>query len=113
MTNPMIPIYIHIPVLGGNLHNGYLQTLAELGIIGFMILIWANYNFIRYLISGYHTFTDPETKSLAALGLSLIIALFARAAFESAIPYGFINTDILLLVSFCIIVKMLELKRTD
>jgi len=113
MANPLIPIFTHLPVLTGKLHNGYLQALAEFGIFGFIIIIWLNFTFVKYLLQNLKQSIDYTMKVTSAFGLAIVLADFCRALYESIIPFGIISSRILVLVTLAILVKSLDQKKTE
>ncbi len=111
MANPLVPLLIHIPVLGGMLHNGYLQVLVEFGIIGSALVIWANYRFLKYLIGNYKKTESKLTKTTLAFGIALTFAYLCRALIESNFLFGFLTSEILILVLFAVIIKIVEMEK--
>jgi hypothetical protein len=111
MANPLVPLLIHIPVLSGKLHNGYLQILVEFGIVGSALIIWATYRFIRYLLGNFKRTNSPLTKTTIAFGLALIFAYLCRAFYESNYLFGFLTNEILMLVLFAVIIKIVEMNK--
>jgi len=104
-------LLIHIPVLGGMLHNGYLQVLVEFGIIGSALVIWANYRFLKYLIGNYKKTESKLTKTTLAFGIALTFAYLCRALIESNFLFGFLTSEILILVLFAVIIKIVEMEK--
>jgi O-antigen ligase len=111
MANPLVPLLIHIPVLTGKLHNGYLQILVEFGIIGSALVLWANYRFIKYLLGNFRKTNSPLIKTTIAFGFALIFAYLCRAFYESNYLFGFLTSEILMLVIFAVIIKIVEMDK--
>jgi O-antigen ligase len=69
-------------------HNDYLQLLAELGLIGFVIVAVLAFSVVRIAVSGAVKSSDPETCyfGVACLGALSTIALHSFADFNLYIP---------------------------
>jgi putative inorganic carbon (hco3(-)) transporter len=69
-------------------HNDYLQLLAELGVVGFVIGAALAFSIVRMALRGAVESSDPEARyfSVACLGALSAIALHSLADFNLYIP---------------------------
>jgi O-antigen ligase len=69
-------------------HNDYLQLLAELGLVGFVIVAVLAFSVVRIAVSGAVKSSDPEARyyGVACLGALSTIALHSFADFNLYIP---------------------------
>ena len=112
-THPVISYALRQTIERGLIHNGYLQKLAELGIVGLLLILWANINFIKYLAINMSRTCSAVIKFCAIIALALIISRLAHSMFESSIQIGPFSRDIGALVVFTAIIKLIELKKSE
>jgi len=108
-TNPIISHYLRNVIDKGMIHNVYLQKMAELGLMGLILLLWANIAFIKYLLIKMRKTILPGIKAMTILSLALLIGRLAHSFFESAIHCGPLSTEINALVFFIAIVKVIDI----
>lgn len=111
LTDPRVPFLISTPLIGGKIHNGYLQVFAEMGIFGFLTFLYVNVAFYRYLLSSYKKVRDKITKYAVQWLLLIIPALAVRALVESTVIYGPVTDKLLLIVFFAAVVKLIDVDR--
>jgi len=111
-THPVISYALRQTIERGLIHNGYLQKLAELGIIGLFMVLWANINFIRYLRVNIVKPYNQIIKFCAIIAMALMISRLAHSMFESSLQIGPFSADIGTLVIFTAIIKLIELKSS-
>jgi O-antigen ligase len=69
-------------------HNDYLQLLAELGLVGFVIGATLAFSIVRLALRGAATYSDPQARyfAVACIGALSAIALHSLADFNLYIP---------------------------
>ncbi|MFH1892881.1 MAG: O-antigen ligase family protein [Candidatus Zixiibacteriota bacterium] len=88
LTDPRFVMMAHTPVLSGNVHNGFLSVLAQYGIIGFGIVIWAISATVRYLHRIKKVISDFDTRLLFSFLTATIAAVLLRSFYEATMAYG-------------------------
>jgi len=96
MTDPRIALYLHTPVMAGNVHNGFLDIAAQFGLPGLALALWTSVVGLRYVLRIRRNRRDNETRQLTAFLLAAFVAFLVRGFFESYIPLGFFVIDALL-----------------
>jgi len=88
LTDPRFVMMAYTPVLSGNVHNGFLSVLAQYGIIGFGIVIWAISATVRYLHRIQKVISDVDARLLFSFLTATIAAVLLRSCYEATMAYG-------------------------
>ena len=80
------PIYRHQIIPSGMLvdhaHNDYLQLLAEVGVVGLLVLAWAFIGLSRFVLRRWAVRHDPFVRGLTMGGLGALAAVAAHSAVD-------------------------------
>jgi O-antigen ligase len=80
-------LYTH-PFLGLNaIHSEYVRILAELGICGFLLFVFALFSYFSRLWIRYKKSSDLDEKKYALAALGMILVYFIFMATDNAIDY--------------------------
>jgi tetratricopeptide (TPR) repeat protein/O-antigen ligase len=76
------PLAIWTGYLVDYAHNDYLQLLAETGLIGAMILVWALVGLVTFVVVRWMGRQDPFVRGLVTGGLGALSAILAHSAMD-------------------------------
>jgi|GEM_PF-6362529 len=109
-THPIVSIDLRSAMERGIMHNGYLQQLAEIGIIGLMIALWIIWRFIKLLFSYVHSKCSQSLTNISIIVLALFIGRLAHSLFESSLDIGPYTVDVSVLLIYAAVVKLHDAK---
>jgi len=90
-TDPRMLMLAHGPAQAGIIHNGYLNTAAQFGLIGAALAVWTILASFRFVFSVRRNANDRVLK-ISAFLIASICAMLAHGLFENGMAYGvFIN----------------------
>ncbi|MBD3218248.1 MAG: hypothetical protein GF310_08225 [candidate division Zixibacteria bacterium] len=105
-THPIVNIDLRFAMEEGLTHNGYLQQLAEIGIVGLLLVLWAIYRFIRFLSSIISSDNRENISGPALVVLTIFVGRLAHSFFESSLDVGPFTLDMSILLAYIAIIKL-------
>ncbi|NIX58873.1 MAG: hypothetical protein GWN14_23860 [candidate division Zixibacteria bacterium] len=110
-THPIVTIDLRSAMERGMIHNGYLQRLAEIGIVGLSIVLWIIWRFMKMLYSRVRTNSSQSLGKISIVVLALFIGRLGHSLFESSLDIGPYTVELSVLLIYAAILKLHDTKN--
>jgi O-antigen ligase len=105
-THPIVSIDLRSAMERGLTHNGYLQQLAEIGVMGLIIALWAVYRFIKYNMAIIRNHGKKSIHKISMVVLALFIGRLVHSFFESDLDIGPFTLEMSVLILYISFIRL-------
>jgi len=109
-SHPVIGFHLKTVLQNGLLHNGFIQKAAEIGIVGLLLYLTANFAFLAFLWKKMKILANPIVRASTTIALAFMVSRLVYSLVESSIHFGPLSTRAGILVMLTAILKVADLQ---